>query len=132
MLRDILAALAGIVIAITIVFLSDQLSYMIYPLPADLDTANLEEMGRHISTLPMPAFLLVIGGRVIATFVGAIVANLIGTARAWVHPTIVGGFVFSATTAVIIAVPHPHWFSAVLLTSILLSAALAWQVARKV
>ena len=131
MLKDILAGIVGIAIAVAIVFLSDQLSDMLYPVPAELDTGNLEELGRHIETLPLPAFLLVIASRVIAPFVGAVVAGRIGNAQDWVYPTIIGGFVFAATTAVVIAIPHPHWFSAVLLTSILASAWLAWRVARK-
>ncbi|MGB3729079.1 MAG: hypothetical protein WBA70_07515 [Thermodesulfobacteriota bacterium] len=132
MLRDMLAAIVGIAIAITIVFLSDQLSSMMYPVPEELDSGNLQELGEHIATLPLAAYLMVIAGRVIATFIGAVVANRIGKAQSWVYPTTVGGFVFAATTAVVIAIPHPHWFSAILLTSILISAWLAWQIARKV
>lgn len=131
MFRDILAAIVGIVIAIAIVFLSDQLSSMLYPVPAELDSGNLQALGEHIATLPPAAYLMVIAGRVIATFVGAVVACRIGLAQSWVHATVVGSFVFAATTAVVIAIPHPHWFTAVLLTSILASAWLAWRVARK-
>ena len=131
MFRDILAAIVGVAIAVAIVFLSDQLSSMLYPIPAELDSRDLQALGEHIAALPLTAYLLVIAGRVIATFVGAVVACRIGYAQAWVHPTIVGGLVFAATTAVVIAIPHPHWFTAVLLTSILASAWLAWRVAKK-
>ncbi len=131
MLKDVFAGILGVAIAVAIVFVSDQLGDMLYPVPPDLDSGNLEALGRHIATLPAAAFLLVIAGRVIATFVGAVVAGRIGDAPAWMYPTVVGGFVFAATTAVIIAIPHPHWFSAVLLASILASAWLAWRVAKK-
>lgn len=131
MLRDVFAGIVGIGIAIAVIFLSDQLGHMLYPVPANLDTGNLEELGQHIATLPVAAFLMVIAGRCIAAFVGAVVADRIGNAQSWVYPTIVGGFVFAATTAVLIAIPHPHWFSAVLLTSILASTWLAWWVSRQ-
>jgi len=131
MLKDAFAGILGIAIAIAIVFLSDQLSSMLYPVPPELDSGNLEELGRHFATLPVSAFLLAIAGRVIATFVGAVVAGRIGNASSWIYPTFVGGFVFAATTARLIAIPHPHWFSAVLLTSILASAWLAWLVSKK-
>ena len=73
MLRDILAGVAGIIIAVAIVFLADTLSHMLYPLPADLDGNDLEALRDHIETLPSGAFLMVMGGWVVATFVGAVV-----------------------------------------------------------
>jgi len=130
MLRDILAGIAGVVIAVLIVFLADQLSHMIYPLPAGLDPSDTEDLRAYIATLPLAAFLMVMSGWVVATFVGAVVADRIGTAKAWIYPTIVGGFMFAATTADLILIPHPHWFTAVSLAAILFSAWLAWIVAR--
>jgi hypothetical protein len=129
MLRDILAGIAGVVIAVLIVFLADELSHMMYPMPAGLDPSDTEDLRDYIATLPLAAFLMVMGGWVVATFVGAVVADRIGTAKTWIYPTAVGGFVFAATTANLILIPHPHWFTAVSLTAILLSAWLAWRVA---
>ena len=129
MLRDILAGIAGIVIAASIVFLSDELSHMIYPMPAGLDPADTEDLRDYIATLPLGASLMVMGGWVVATFVGSVVADRIGTTKAWIYPTVVGGFMFTATTANLIAIPHPHWFTAVSLVAILVSIWLAWRVA---
>ncbi|MGI9199560.1 MAG: hypothetical protein ACR2QL_00775 [Woeseiaceae bacterium] len=130
MLRNISAGIAGIVIAIAIVFLADMLSHTMYPMPAGLDTSDIAALGDYIASMPLGAYLMIIAGWVVATFVGAIVAGKIGTAKAWIYPTIVGGFVFAATTANLIAIPHPHWFTAVSLTAILISAWLAWFVAK--
>ena len=130
MLRDILAAVAGIAIAVAIVFLADELSHMLYPLPAGLDPADADALRRYISTLPSTAFLLVMGGWVLGTFVGAVVASRIGRAKPWVYPTVVGLLMFTATAATLIAIPHPLWFSIVSLLAILASAWLAWLVAR--
>ena len=129
MLRDIFAGIAGVVIAALIVYLSDELSHMVYPMPASLDPADTEDLRAYIATLPIAAFLMVMGGWVVATFVGSVVADRIGTAKLWIYPTVVGGFMFTATTANLIAIPHPHWFTAVSLTAILISAWLAWRVA---
>ena len=129
MLRDIFAGIAGVVIAVLIVFLADELSHMVYPMPASLDPADTEDLRAYIATLPIAAFLMVMGGWVVATFVGSVVADRIGTAKLWIYPTVVGGFMFTATTANLIAIPHPHWFTAISLTAILLSAWLAWWVA---
>ena len=129
MLRDIFAGIAGVVIAVLIVFLADELSHMVYPMPASLDPADTEDLRAYIATLPIAAFLMVMGGWVVATFVGSVVADRIGTAKLWIYPTVVGGFMFTATTANLIAIPHPHWFTAVSLTAILISSWLAWRVA---
>jgi hypothetical protein len=130
MLRDILACIVGVVIAVLIVFLADELTHMMYPMPAGLDASDTEDLRDYIATLPLGAFLMLMGGWVVATFVGAVVADRIGTAKAWIYPTAVGGFVFAATTANLILIPHPHWFTAVSLAAILVSAWLAWAVAR--
>ncbi len=129
MFRDILAGIAGVVIAGSIVFLAEELSHMWYPMPDNLDPGDTEDLRAYIATLPLGAFLMVIAGWVVATFVGAVVADRIGTAKAWIYPTVVGGFMFAATTANLILIPHPHWFTAVSLVAILASAWLAWRVA---
>jgi hypothetical protein len=121
---------AGVAIAVAIVFLADVLSHMLYPFPAELDANDSAGMRAYIATLPIGAFLMVMGGWVLGTFVGAVVAARIGTAKAWVYPTIVGLLMFAATTATLIAIPHPHWFSIISLLAILASAWLAWLVAR--
>ncbi len=129
MLRDILAGIVGVVIAILIVFLAEELSHMMYPMPASLDPGNTADLRDYIATQPLGAFLMLMGGWVVATFVGAVVADRVGTAKVWIYPTLVGGFMFAATTANLILIPHPHWFTAVSLTAILVSAWLAWWVA---
>ena len=129
MLRDIFAGIAGVVIAILIVYLSDELSHMMYPMPASLEPSDTADLRDYIAALPLVASLMVMGGWVVATFVGSVIADRIGTAKVWIYPTVVGGFMFTATTANLIAIPHPHWFTAVSLIGILLSAWLAWRVA---
>ena len=129
MLRDILACIVGVVIAVLIVFLANELVHMMYPMPASSDPSDTEDLRDYVVTLPLGAFLMIMGGWVIATFVGSVVADRIGTAKVWIYPTLVGGFVFAATTANLILIPHPHWFTAVSLAAILVSAWLAWRVA---
>lgn len=129
MLRDILAGILGVAIAVLIVFLADELSHMLYPMPAGLDPQDVAALRPYIASMPIGAFLTIMGGWTVATFVGSVVAGRIGTAKAWIYPTIVGGFIFAATTATLIAIPHPHWFTATSLVAILVSAWLAWRVA---
>ena len=130
MLRDILAGIAGIVVAVAIVFLSEKLSHTMYPMPVSIDPTDTEELRAYIAAMPLGAFLMLMGGWSVATFVGAVVADRIGTAKAWIFPTVIGGFMFAATTANLIVIPHPHWFTAVSLIAILASSWLAWRVSK--
>jgi len=72
---------------------------------------------------------LLMGGWVVGTFVGSVIAGRIGTAKPWVYPAIVGGLVFTATVANLLAIPHPLWFSITALIGIVASAWLANGVA---
>jgi len=118
-----------VAIAVAVVFLADELSHMLYPFPADVDPQDAAALRAYVATVPLSGFLIVLGGWVLSTFVGAVVAGRIGTAKAWVYPTIVGGLVFAATAATLIAIPHPLWFSILALLAILASGWLAWRVA---
>jgi hypothetical protein len=129
MIRDILAALAGIAIAVLIVFVATELNHTVYPPPPDLDFSDPDALRPYIATLPIGAFLLLIGGWVVGTFVGSVIAGRIGTAKPWIYPAIVGGLIFSATAANLIAIPHPLWFSIISLLAIIASAWLATRVA---
>ncbi len=129
MIRDILAALAGIAIAVLIVFIATELNHTVYPPPPELDFSDPDALRPYIATLPIGAFLLLMGGWVVGTFVGSVIAGRIGTAKPWVYPAIVGGLVFTATVANLLAIPHPLWFSITALIGIVASAWLANGVA---
>ena len=128
MIRDILAALAGIAIAVLIVFIATELNHTVYPPPPELDFSDPDALRPYIATLPIGAFLLLMGGWVVGTFVGSVIAGRIGTAKPWVYPAIVGGLVFTATVANLLAIPHPLWFSITALIGIVASACLANRV----
>jgi len=128
MIRDILAALAGIAIAVLIVFTATELNHTVYPPPPELDFSDPDALRPYIATLPIGAFLLLMGGWVVGTFVGSVIAGRIGTAKPWVYPAIVGGLVFTATVANLILIPHPLWFSTTALIGIVASACLANRV----
>ncbi len=129
MIRDILAALAGIAIAVLIVFIATELNHTVYPPPPQLDFSDPDALRPFIATLPIGAFLLLMGGWVVGTFVGSVIAGRIGTAKPWVYPAIVGGLVFTATVANLLAIPHPLWFSITALIGIVASAWLSTRVA---
>lgn len=128
MIRNPAAAVAGLFVAFVSIYLIDKLGHSIYPPPADLDFSDPDAIRPYIATLPITALLFPMFGWFTGTFLGSVIACLIGTAKAWVFPTMVGGLIFAATIANLIVIPHPLWFSIISLLGIIASAWLAWMV----
>lgn len=127
MLRNVLAAVAGIVTAFVLVMLIEKVGHLIYPPPADLDFSDPQAVRPYIATLPFLALLFPMIAWVIGAFSGTVVACKIGTADPLAFAGIVGGLVLAATIANLIVIPHPLWFSVVSLIAI---AAGAWFAAK--
>lgn len=129
MLRNIGAALAGVVIAFVLVMLVEKLGHFIYPPPAHLDYKDVEAVETYIATLPFLALLFPMFAWVVGTFTGTLVASKLGTANPLAFAIIVGGLMLAATIANLIFIPHPLWFSIVSLIAIAASAWFAAKVA---
>jgi len=129
MIRNIGAALAGIVTAFVLVVLVEKVGHLIYPPPADLDFSDPEAIRPYIATMPFLALLFPMIAWVVATFTGSLVASKIGTANPLIFAGVVGGLVLAATIANLIMIPHPAWFSIVSLVAIAASAWFAAKVA---
>jgi len=127
MVRNVAAALAGIVTAFVMIMLIEKLGHIIYPPPTDLDVSNPDVMRPYIATLPFLALLFPMIAWVVATFAGTVLACKIGTANPLLFAATVGGLVLAGTIANLIMIKHPMWFSLVSLVAV---AASAWIAAR--
>ncbi|NIA27321.1 MAG: hypothetical protein GWP02_04625 [Desulfobulbaceae bacterium] len=129
MFRNVGAIVIGVITAFVTVMLVDKIGHIVYPLPAGLDFTDPDAIRPYLATLPVGAFLFILASSVVAVFVGTLVACFIGTAKPRVFGTVVGGFVFAASVANFIAIPHPHWLSLATLAGIVLSTLLAMRLA---
>ena len=129
MIRNIGAAIAGLFTGFVLIYLIEMLGHAIYPPPANLDFSNPDAIRPYIATLPIVALLFPMFAWFAGTFAGSIVASIIGDAKPWIYPALVGGLIFSATVANLIAIPHPMWFSIISLIGIIASAWLSTRVA---
>ena len=111
MWRLILAPVAGIVVAFTLVAVIEMAGHMLHPPPADLDYSNRVAMEAFIATLPTSAFLFVLAAWTIGTFAGAWVAAWMAGRRSLLMAGIVGGLMLIASAANLVMIPHPWWFS---------------------
>jgi len=129
MVRNVAAAITGIVTAFVLIMLIEKLGHIIYPPPPDIDFSDPEAMRPYIATLPFLALLFPMIAWVVATFAGTALACKIGTANPLAFAAVVGGLVLAGTIANLIVIPHPVWFSAVSLAAIAASAWIAVRVA---
>ena len=111
MVKNIVAGIAGIIIAGLLVWLVELLGHTVYPPPANLDLADRDMMRAYIDALPIGAMLFVAAAWFIATLGGTLAACKIGDAKPMIYAIVIGGLMLVATVANLIMIPHPLWFS---------------------
>ena len=122
--KNIGAGIAGVVIAVALVWLVEMVGHSVYPPPPNLDFADADAMRAYTSRLPIGAFLFVGGAWFIGTLCGTFAACKIGDARPLIFAGIVGGLMLIATAANLMMIPHPLWFSILGIVGIIVAACL--------
>ena len=120
--KNIAAGIAGIAIAIAIVWLIEMVGHSVYPPPPNLNFADADAMRAYTATLPIGAFLFVGGAWFVATLCGTFAACKIGSAKPVIFAGVVGGIMLIATAANLIMIPHPLWFSILGIVGIIVAA----------
>lgn len=108
--RNIGAGVAGVVVAMLVVWLVQTIGHAVYTPPAGLDSENLEAMQAYVATLPLGAFLFVIASYFIGTLAGTCAACAIGTMLPRVFAILIGCLMLIATAMNVAMIPHPTWF----------------------
>ena len=122
MLRDVLGASTGIVIAVLTVMLFEWISHLVYPVPADLDVGSTAALADHMASAPPGALILVLAGYFVATFDGTFVAAWIGRAKPFIFALVIGVLMLVATVSNLIMIPHPMWFNIAAVAGIVIAA----------
>ncbi len=129
MLRNVVGAIAGIVVAVLTVMLMEWISHTVYPLPAGIEITDTEALNAFLAAAPLTALLLVLAGSIIATFDGVLVACLIGRTQAVFYALLIGVLMLAATASNLIMYRHPTWFSVSVVAGIIAAAWLAMKFA---
>ena len=119
MAKNILAGVAGVLVAGLLVWLVEMVGHSVYPPPADLDFADADAMRAYMQTLQVGAFLFVGAAWFAGALGGTFTACRIGDANPLIYAVVVGGLMFAASTANLVMIPHPMWFSALGLAGVL-------------
>ena len=109
MLRRIGAVVLGLIAAWLPIALVEAFTHHLYPPPPGLNMHARTDVFRYVGTLPTPAFILVLGGWLVGTFLGTWLAAKI--ARSAIPAYILGAILLAAGIFNSIAIPQPLWFS---------------------
>ena len=126
MAKTILGLVAGVLVAVALVFVLEMAGHMVFPPPADLNVRDPAQMATMIERLPIGAVLAVLIAWTLGAFGGGYVAAMIarrGPWPAWVIAAVL--LIFSAMTMAMI--PHPAWF---MVAAVVLIAAAGWLAGR--
>jgi hypothetical protein len=108
--RKALGVAIGGIVAFTCVQAAEMITHHFYPFPPGADMKDMATIKRFVATLPVQAFVLVLGGWLVGTLVGTFLAAKIGRDRLPAY--IVGAFLLAAGIANSILIPQPVWFTA--------------------
>jgi len=129
--KNIVAGIAGVVIAGALVWLVEIIGHTVYPPPSDLDFADPDAMRAYMKTVPVGALLFVGGAWFVGTLGGTIAACKIGNAKPLTFAIVVGGLMLIATAANLVMIPHPIWFSILGIAAIIVGAWLGMTIGAK-
>ena len=125
MMRNLAAAIAGLIAAMVAIQLVQMLGHLVYPPPADIEFGEPAEVREFMSTLPVGSILFVGAAWSVGTFVGTLAGALIARTGAIPYAIVVGGFVLAGAILMLVIIPHPWWFTIAAPLSIMAAATLA-------
>lgn len=131
MLRNILAVVAGVLVAGLLVAAVETVSNSFFPPAVDLSDGDMDALRAHVGSLPVTAFLMILFGWSLGAFTGGWLTERIAKTG---KPTL--SLVFAGVFLILIAlnlfsIPHPIWMMVI---GLLLPPAMAyagWKIAAR-
>lgn len=131
--RKILAALAGIIVAVAVVAIVETISHLLYAPPPGTDMSDPKAVEALVRGLPTGAFVWVLAAYLAGTFAGGFTAARIARAATAWQAGIVGALVLAFAVTNLVVIPfHPTWFMVAAVIGIPAAAWLAARTARRV
>lgn len=110
-MKRILAVLAGCVVSILVIFMSEAISSAMNPPPPHFDPTNVEQLKEIMANAPFLALFMVQIGAFLGSFVGGIVSTAVIKSNDN-KPAIMVGAVLTVLGAInLLVIPHPLWFN---------------------
>jgi hypothetical protein len=110
LLRNILAAVLGVIVAGLVIAGIQQINLRIHPPPAGLDLKDAAALKAYVATLPVSAFIGVLLSYFVGVTGGGWLATRLSASRHARQGMMVGVLFFVASIANLNSLPHPVWF----------------------
>lgn len=104
MIRNFLAVLAGLIVAVLVFVVFEQINHSIFPLQKSADGGFI---------IPTQFLLVVIVGWLIGSFLAGLIVKLISQSNSKILPLIAGIILTLSGIANLFAVSHPLWFAVI-------------------
>jgi hypothetical protein len=128
MARAIFSVVAGLIVAVVVVWAGNLLSHTIHPPPAGLDLRDAATMRDFVASLPVSAILLVGLGWILGAGFGAFMAVRMARRAARWPGYLVGALILLATMYNLYVIPHPMWFAGVAVVGIAVATVLGVRI----
>jgi hypothetical protein len=109
-MKRVLAVLAGLVVAVLVIFLGEILGRLISPPPQGVDFRDRQQMEAIAKSIPPIAHVLVLLAGFLGAFVGGLIATFIMKTNDKIAALIVGAVLTILGILNLLVVPHPIWF----------------------
>ena len=128
MARIIVAIVAGVIVAVVVVFAVESLGHAIFPPPETIDFNDPEQLSGLVASIPIEALLFVPLAWFLGSFSGGVLAVMIAREQALLLASIVAAFILAGAVATLMAIPHPLWLVITGIGSIILSTIVATKI----
>ena len=108
--KNIVAAIVGIIVAVLVVGLVEMAGHMLFPPPEGLDVTKPEDQARLMEVIPLGAKVAVMVAWFVGAFAGVFTARRIG-ATSW-PSWLVTALMIAASVYTTTLFPHPVWMTA--------------------
>lgn len=109
-LKKVLAIIAGLTVGMIVIGLVEGLGHLIFPPPEGLDMTNMDVVAEYLQTAPIGSILWVALAWIVGSFVGGVVATMIGKEFGRMPAYVVGGVLTISGILNLVMIPHPVWF----------------------
>jgi len=129
MIRNLAAAVAGVIVAMVAIQLVQMLGHLVYPPPADIEFGEPEQVREFMATLPVGSILFMGAAWAGGTFLGTLAGALFSGATPLPYAVVVGGIVLAGAITMLLVIPHPWWFTIAAPVAIIVAAFLGMALA---
>lgn len=129
-MKNVLAAVAGLMVAAILTFGIESLSAILFPFPEGADPTDMEWLKNNVDAIPSGALIVVGFAHLIGIVCGMFVAGLISK-TSMIPAYVVGVLMLAGTIANLFMIPHPAWFAITDLIGVLIGILLGRKLASK-